>query len=86
MTPAEADKLYCSFCGKNVRDVGKLIAGPCVFICDECVDICVKIIRENRALLVPVIIDEEQRRGFHARMIATSATGARASRSPSRFP
>jgi hypothetical protein len=36
--------LYCSFCGKNQTQVHKLIAGPTVFICDECVDLCNKII------------------------------------------
>jgi len=33
-------KLYCSFCGKTQDEVKKLIAGPTVFICDECVDLC----------------------------------------------
>ena len=36
--------LYCSFCGKSQHEVRKLIAGPTVFICDECVDVCVDII------------------------------------------
>ena len=36
--------LHCSFCGKNQTQVAKLIAGPSVFICDECVDLCNKII------------------------------------------
>ncbi len=39
--------LYCSFCGKSQREVRKLIAGPSVFICDECVDLCNDIIREE---------------------------------------
>jgi hypothetical protein len=39
--------LYCSFCGKSQHDVGKLIAGPTVFICDECVDVCSDIIDEK---------------------------------------
>ncbi len=39
--------LYCSFCGKSQHDVKKLIAGPSVFICDECVDLCNDIIREE---------------------------------------
>ncbi|MCP5142336.1 MAG: ATP-dependent Clp protease ATP-binding subunit ClpX [Chromatiales bacterium] len=39
--------LYCSFCGKNQHEVRKLIAGPSVFICDECVDLCNDIIREE---------------------------------------
>ncbi|WP_025733925.1 ATP-dependent Clp protease ATP-binding subunit ClpX [Carnimonas nigrificans] len=39
--------LYCSFCGKNQNEVRKLIAGPSVYICDECVDLCNDIIREE---------------------------------------
>ncbi|MGY8906590.1 ATP-dependent Clp protease ATP-binding subunit ClpX [Candidatus Njordibacter sp. Uisw_056] len=45
--------LYCSFCGKSQNDVRKLIAGPSVFICDECVDLCNDIIREE-------ILDQDQ--------------------------
>ena len=44
----EGDSLRCSFCNKNQRDVRKLIAGPTVYICDECVDICLDIIAEER--------------------------------------
>jgi ATP-dependent Clp protease ATP-binding subunit ClpX len=40
--------LICSFCGKSQHEVRKLIAGPKVFICDGCVDMCVEIIREER--------------------------------------
>lgn len=39
--------LYCSFCGKSQQEVRKLIAGPSVFICDECVELCNDIIREE---------------------------------------
>ena len=39
--------LYCSFCGKSQHDVRKLIAGPSVFVCDECVELCNEIIREE---------------------------------------
>ena len=39
--------LYCSFCGKSQHEVRKLIAGPSVFICDECVDLCNDIIQEE---------------------------------------
>ena len=39
--------LYCSFCGKSQHEVRKLIAGPTVFICDECVELCNDIIREE---------------------------------------
>ncbi len=45
---SDDDKLlYCSFCGKSQQDVKKLIAGPSVFICDECVELCNDIIREE---------------------------------------
>ena len=59
--------LYCSFCGKSQHEVRKLIAGPSVFICDECVDLCNDIIREevkenrvneeNSSLPTPMEID-----------------------------
>ncbi|MEX9600901.1 ATP-dependent protease ATP-binding subunit ClpX [Providencia rettgeri] len=45
--------LYCSFCGKNQHEVRKLIAGPSVYICDECVDLCLDIIREEIKELTP---------------------------------
>ncbi len=45
---SDSDRLlYCSFCGKSQHEVRKLIAGPSVFICDECVDLCNDIIREE---------------------------------------
>jgi ATP-dependent Clp protease ATP-binding subunit ClpX len=45
--------LYCSFCGKSQHEVRKLIAGPTVFICDECVELCMDIIREeNKSALI----------------------------------
>jgi len=44
----DGDGLKCSFCNKSQRDVRKLIAGPTVYICDECVDICLDIIAEER--------------------------------------
>src|SRR3989442_5368064 len=45
--------LYCSFCGKSQHEVRKLIAGPTVSICDECVELCMDIIREeNKSSLV----------------------------------
>ena len=60
--------LYCSFCGKSQNEVRKLIAGPSVFICDECVDLCNDIIREeiqeagtegdNAKLPIPAEINE----------------------------
>src|SRR6202035_619917 len=46
------NSLYCSFCGKSQNEVRKLIAGPTVFICDECVELCMDIIgEENKSLL-----------------------------------
>ena len=42
-------KLFCSFCGKNQSEVKKLIAGPSVYICDECVSLCNDIINEYLA-------------------------------------
>jgi ATP-dependent Clp protease ATP-binding subunit ClpX len=39
--------LYCSFCGKSQHEVKKLIAGPSVFICDECIELCNDIIRDE---------------------------------------
>jgi hypothetical protein len=44
---AEAAALVCSFCGKNQDEVRKLIAGPAVYICDECIDLCNDIIAEE---------------------------------------
>jgi len=49
---SSSDKtLYCSFCGKSQHEVKKLIAGPSVFICDECIDLCTDIIQEEVAKL-----------------------------------
>ena len=46
--PGDGERLlYCSFCGKSQHEVRKLIAGPSVFICDECVELCNDIIREE---------------------------------------
>ena len=41
------DNLFCSFCGKNQSEVRKLIAGPAVYICDECIQLCSEIIDEE---------------------------------------
>lgn len=41
------DNLFCSFCGKNQKEVSKLIAGPAVYICDECIQLCSEIIEEE---------------------------------------
>jgi ATP-dependent protease Clp ATPase subunit len=60
------NKLYCSFCGKSEREVRKLIAGPTVFICDECVELCMAIIRHERT-------DEMPRRGGVSSPVQRSA-------------
>jgi ATP-dependent Clp protease ATP-binding subunit ClpX len=60
------DNLFCSFCGKNQKEVTKLIAGPAVYICDECIQLCSEIIeeesekdaREQENLLIPKQIKE----------------------------
>ncbi len=51
--------LYCSFCGKSQHEVKKLIAGPSVFICDECIDLCNEIIRDE----LPAGAEEKEARG-----------------------
>ncbi len=43
----EKESLFCSFCGKSQKEVKKLIAGPTVFVCDECVELCMDIIKED---------------------------------------
>ena len=43
----DKDSLFCSFCGKSQKEVKKLIAGPTVFVCDECVELCMDIIKED---------------------------------------
>jgi ATP-dependent Clp protease ATP-binding subunit ClpX len=45
----EKSTLYCSFCGKSQHEVFKLIAGPTVFICDECVALCSDLVAKARA-------------------------------------
>jgi len=47
MAKKDNDNLFCSFCGKNQREVKKLIAGPAVYICDECIELCGEIIGED---------------------------------------
>jgi ATP-dependent Clp protease ATP-binding subunit ClpX len=51
--------LYCSFCGKSQHEVKKLIAGPSVFICDECIDLCNEIIRDE----LPALDEAKSERG-----------------------
>ena len=52
--------LYCSFCGKSQHEVRKLIAGPTVFICDECVELCMDIIKEENKWLKIELKDGKQ--------------------------
>jgi ATP-dependent Clp protease ATP-binding subunit ClpX len=49
--------LYCSFCGKSQHEVKKLIAGPSVFICDECIELCNEIVRDELPLLTAPLKD-----------------------------
>ncbi|MEI6157641.1 MAG: ClpX C4-type zinc finger protein, partial [Atribacterota bacterium] len=44
----EKNRLKCSFCGKTQSEVNKLIAGPGVYICDECVELCTEIIKDEK--------------------------------------
>lgn len=46
--------LNCSFCGKGPKDVEHIISGPCVYICNECVDLCVDIISRDKAVFKKV--------------------------------
>lgn len=50
--------LYCSFCGKSQHEVRKLIAGPASFICDECVELCMGIIREQPHTRRPIDLNQ----------------------------
>lgn len=52
------ETLHCSFCGKSQHEVRKLIAGPSVFICDECVDLCIEIIREESGVGLSAQMDK----------------------------
>jgi len=63
---------YCSFCGKSQEDVAKLIAGPAVYICDECIELCNEIVlegttpdesgtQEKPAVLKPIEIKKSSR-------------------------
>jgi ClpX C4-type zinc finger len=47
-------RAYCSFCCKSEQDVGQLITGPDVYICDECVEVCVDAIREGHKRVRPL--------------------------------
>ncbi len=49
MSEDTKDTLFCSFCGKSQYEVKKLIAGPAVFICNECVELCIDVIKEEKS-------------------------------------
>jgi len=68
-------KLRCSFCGKNQREVRKLIAGPTVYICNECIGLCNDIIAED--VDVPAESEGEFRRRLVARLKSHEVTLAR---------
>lgn len=48
-----ADPLYCAFCGKNQHEVAKMVAGPNVFICDECIDLLHQVIHAEKPPFPP---------------------------------
>jgi ATP-dependent Clp protease ATP-binding subunit ClpX len=59
-TEGEGEKpLYCTFCGKSQHEVKKLIAGPSVFICDECVDLCNDILKEEIQDIAPAAAEDK---------------------------
>jgi hypothetical protein len=58
---AADDLLHCSFCDKSQRDVKKLIAGPRVQICDECVDICVDVLSEDAKDAKPDVMAADEK-------------------------
>ena len=54
----DSDLLKCSFCGKSQKQVKKLIAGPGVYICDECIDLCNEIIEEELSETTELKLDD----------------------------
>lgn len=58
VTRSPVDEPRCSFCGKRRRDVQKVIAGPGVFICDQCVQLCSEVLLEDRTTLFVGAADE----------------------------
>jgi ATP-dependent Clp protease ATP-binding subunit ClpX len=60
----------CSFCGKSQDEVGQLVAGPAVYICDECIDLCCEILAENPdSIVVP---GELEQAPFYRRYVANA--------------
>ncbi len=64
--PTPAKLLYCSFCGKSQHDVRKLIAGPSVFICDECVELCDDIVDKEDHEEFSRLMKEDEESGNEA--------------------
>jgi hypothetical protein len=64
--PEPSSTLYCSFCGKSQHDVRKLVAGPKVFICDECVELCNEIIGNEEILNLLAADDEREDKSYPA--------------------
>ena len=69
--------LYCSFCGKSQHEVRKLIAGPTVFICDECVELCMDIIREENKILAGEVAATASRPRRRSARSSTTTSSAR---------
>jgi ATP-dependent protease Clp ATPase subunit len=65
--------LYCSFCGKSQHDVRKLVAGPKVFICDECVELSMTIVREENGSFYLRSPDEYRRLAEDSVRVAEAA-------------
>jgi ClpX C4-type zinc finger protein/glyoxalase superfamily protein len=64
--PEPSNTLHCSFCGKSQHDVRKLVAGPKVFICDECVELCNEIIGNEEILNLLAADDEREDKSYPA--------------------
>jgi hypothetical protein len=64
--PEPSSTLHCSFCGKSQHDVRKLVAGPKVFICDECVELCNEIIGNEEILNLLAADDEREDKSYPA--------------------
>ena len=60
--------LFCSFCGKSQHEVTKLIAGPSVYICNECVDLCINILKDEKVKTFP---EGEEKKLFNPSKIKT---------------
>jgi hypothetical protein len=73
--PTPQAVLYCSFCGKTQHEVNKLVAGPAVFICDECIDVCSDIIDEQLLRLIEG--DEESARAMSTERLSHYVEHAR---------